>query len=277
MVTSEWRRIGGSYHTLGFPSLQRDLVGVRVTDAFTTLEDALAVTVGFERDHDNLDDTKPATTSNSAGFVSANWQAVPDGLMLTGAVRIGARSNDLSSGQDGALDEQSKALSAGVSIPVALFTGLATRVSLNGSLIDRDDPLNPQNGSRDMYYLAGIHGETPERASSGALLLGLNQSELTGFPNESTTLLRVVGSGRYRVAPQWALLLDGGYITATSDQLSTNGPSYSRVEGLGGVELEWMTTTTVTLTGGVIDYADERFPTRDTRELVARLRVSRNF
>lgn len=277
LVTTEWRRVGGSYHTLGYPSLQRDLAGVRVADAFTAVDDALAVTVGFERDQDNLDETKLATTSTTSGFVSANWQASSTGVMLNGSVRVGARSNDLSRGQDGAMDEQNKAISAGVSVPVALLSGFTTRLSLNGSLIDRSDPLNTLHGSRDLYYLAGLHGETPDRVSTMALLVGLNQSELTGFANETTNLFRVVGTGRRQVATDWSLLFDGTYTGASSDELSQNGPSYTRLEALGGVELLWQATTTLALTGGVIDYADERVPTRDSRELIVRLRVSRNF
>jgi hypothetical protein len=277
LVTTEWRSIGAAYYTLGYPSLQRDLSGVRVSDAFTALDDALAVTVGFERDHDNLDDSKLATTTTSAGFLSANWQASPTGVMVSGSLRLGSRASDAAAGQDGAMDERNRAISAGVSIPVDLLSGLETRVSLNGSLIDRDDPLNPLHGSRDLYYLAGLHGETRERESTMALLLGLNQSELTGFTNETTDLFRVVGTGRHRVAPEWTVLLDGSYTGASSHESAQNGPHYTRVEALGGVELEWRATTTLALTGGVIDYADERFPTRDSRELVARLRVSRNF
>jgi hypothetical protein len=277
LLTTEWRRVGGAYHTLGYPSLQRDLAGVRVADAFTAVDDALAVTVGFERDQDNLDDNKLATTTTSAGFVSANWQASPTGVMVSGAVRIGSRGNDLSAGQDGALDERNKAISAGVSYPVPLLSGFATRLSLNGSLIDREDPLNTLHGSRDLYYLAGVHGETPERESTLALLFGLNQSELTGFDNETTNLFRVVGTGRHLVATDVSLLFDGSYTGAGSDELSQSGPSYTRLEGLGGVEYVWRATTMLTLTGGVIDYADERVPTRDSRELVVRLRVSRNF
>jgi hypothetical protein len=79
------------------------------------------------------------------------------------------------------------------------------------------------------------------------------------------------------VATDVSLLFDGSYTGAGSDELSQNGPSYTRLEGLGGVEYVWRATTMLTLTGGVIDYADERVPTRDSRELVVRLRVSRNF
>jgi hypothetical protein len=128
-----------------------------------------------------------------------------------------------------------------------------------------------------MYYLAGFNGETDTRESTAALLFGLNQSELTGFVGEKTDLIRVVGAGRHQLTPEWAVLADANYTKATSDEASATGPRYSRLEGLAGVELEWRQTTTVTFTAGTIDYSDVRFPNRDTREVVARLRVSRNF
>jgi hypothetical protein len=277
LLSAEWRSIGGSYYTLGFPSLQRDLTGFRVSDSFTALADALALSVGYEQDQDNLDDTKLLTTTNTAGFLSASWQETPSSVLLTGSARIGARSNNLARGVDGAMDEHSKAISAGVAVPVDLLTGFTTRLSLNASMVDRDDPLNPQRGTKDMYYLAGFNGETDTRESTAALLFGLNQSELTGFTDEKTNLVRVVGAARHRLTTEWSVLADANYTKAASDDASTTGPRYNRLEGLGGAELEWRATTIVTLTGGMIKYSDERFPNRDTRELVARLRVSRTF
>jgi hypothetical protein len=277
LFSAEWRSIGGAYYTLGFPSLQRDLTGFRISDSFTAVDDALAMSIGYEQDQDNLDDDKPATTTNTAGFVTASWQATPTSALLTGSARIGTRSNNLPRGQDGAMDEHTKSISAGVAVPVALLTGFATRVVLNASMVDRDDPLNPLRGSKDMYYLAGLNGETDTRESTAALLFGLNQSKLTGFAAETTDLIRIVGAARHRLTTEWSVLADGNYTKATSDEASQNGPRYTRLEALGGAELEWRATTIVTLTAGTINYADVRFPNRDTRELVARLRVSRTF
>ena len=55
------------------------------------------------------------------------------------------------------------------------------------------------------------------------------------------------------------------------------GLDYNRIEALAGAEYEFRATTLVGLTFGVIDYTDNLFANRDTRELIARLRVSRTF
>jgi hypothetical protein len=65
----ERRSIGGAYHSLGYTSLQRDVRGFRIRDSFTLLRDALVVSAAYEQDHDNLDDSRPASTKNSGGVM----------------------------------------------------------------------------------------------------------------------------------------------------------------------------------------------------------------
>ncbi|HUF76657.1 MAG TPA: hypothetical protein VMM35_10280 [Longimicrobiales bacterium] len=278
LLVGEWRSIGGSYYTLGYPSLQRDRAGIRLRDSFSALSDALVVSVGFETDEDNLDDVKSATTTSQGIFGNVSWQESPNGLGLTGAVRIGSRTNDLTSGQDGALDEKSTALSGGASVPLGAFSDYRTRLSLNASVINRDDDFNTASGSRDLYLLGGVHGETDSRESMGALLFGVNRSELTGFANVVTNLYRATANGRHRVAPQWVATFDGAYTAARSPvEAGAMGVGYNRMELLGGAEFEWQGHTTVGFTTGLINYADQLDASRNTRELLARLRVSRSF
>lgn len=278
LLSAEWRSVGGSYYTLGYAALQRDRAGIRIRDSFTALDDALVMSVGLERDQDNLDDVKLATTTASGVFANANWQAVPDGLALSGTVRVGTRANDLQPTAGGAIDEQTRMLSAGASIPVGQLAAFRSRVSLNASVIDREDPVNPQSGSRDLYLLGGLHGESASRETTGSVLLGVNRSELTGFSDATTNLYRFVATGRHRVAPQWIANLDGSLTAARSpEEAGEMGLDYDRSELLGGGEYEWMATTTIGFTAGVVSYADHRFEGHDTRELVARLRVSRSF
>ena len=103
---------------------------------------------------------------------------------------MGVRSNDLVRGADGALDERTVSLSGGTSIPLATVSGVFTRLSLNASIVDRDDPQNPVAGSRDLYLLGGLHGQTDDQESMGSLLLGFNTSELTGVVDSNTDIVR---------------------------------------------------------------------------------------
>ena len=52
---------------------------------------------------------------------------------------------------------------------------------------------------------------------------------------------------------------------------------YNRMDLMGGAEFEWMISTTIGFTGGVVSYVDNAYAGRDTREVIARLRVSRSF
>jgi hypothetical protein len=278
LLVGEWRSVGGSYHTLGYQALQRDRAGFRLRDSFSALADALVMSVGIERDHDNLDDVKTTTTTTSTVFGTANWQASPSGLGLYATVRVGTRSNDLTRGFDGALDEQTLSLSGGASVPIGQISGYATRLSLNASIIDRDDPENALSGSKDLYLLGGLYAETEDRESTGSVLLGMNTSELTGVPDSKTDIFRLAASGRHRLTTEWAGTADGSYtIASSSDATGPSGLDYNRIELLGGAEYEWRISTLVGLTLGMISYTDNLFPTRDTRELIARLRVSRSF
>ena len=278
LLVAEWRSVGGSYHTLGYQAMPRDRAGFRLRDSFSAAHDALVVSLGYERDEDNLDDIKPATTTTSALFATANWQATPNGLALYGTARLGGRTNDLARGEAGALDEQSTALSLGSSVPLGMLSEYRTRLSLNVSVVNREDPLNPQSGSEDLYLLGGLHAETQSQTSSGSLLLGYNTSELTGFANTSTDIVRLATNGRHRLATEWVGTLDGSYTTASSPEAAGDlGVDYSRVEAAAGVEYEWRFTTVIGITAGVISYTDNLFSGRDTRELIARLRVSRTF
>lgn len=278
ILSVEWRSIGGSYYTLGYPALQRDRRGIRIRDSFTLLDNALALSAGFERDEDNLDDVKPATTTNTGVFATLSWQRSAQSPAVVASVRQGTRKNDLAVAQDGALDETNQAFSVGASYPVGSLRGLRTKLNLNLSFIDRDDPANPTAGSQDRYYLGGFQGETPDRSTELTLMYGLNQSTLTGFANAQTDFHRLVLNGRQLVAPRWTATLDGTYTAATSPQAAADlGLKYNRLELLAGAEFEWSAASFITFSAGVISYKDQRFPSRDTREVVTRLRVTRAF
>ena len=277
LLTAEWRSVGMDYYTLGHPGLQRDWRGLRVRDSFSLLRDALFVTAGYEQDRDNLDGSAPATTRGRNGFATLTWQA-PREVMVTGSLRLGTRGNGLAEGTPGALDQSTLAASAGVAVPVGVLAAFRTRVSLNGSWVERSDPANPIADTRDLYLLAGVQGETPSRATSFSLLAGQNRSELPGFLNGSTTFDRLSAAGRRQLNERWAVRFDGGITAARSPAAATApGPRYTRTEALGGGEFAWRRDALITLTAGVVTYADERTPGLDTRELVARIRLSRAF
>lgn len=276
-VSAEWRQVGMDYYTLGHPGLQRDWRGLRVRDSFSLLRDALFVTAGYEQDRDNLNGSAPATTRGQGGFASLTWQA-PRDVLVTGTLRLATRDNGLAEGTPGALDQSTLAASGGIGVPVGSLAAFRTRVSLNGTWVERSDPANPVSDTRDLYILAGVQGETESRGASFSLMAGQNRSESPGLPDGSTTFDRLTAAGRRQLTDRWAVRFDGGFTAARSPANATApGPRYTRTEALGGGEFAWRPDALITVTAGVVDYADRRFPGLDTRELVMRLRLSRAF
>jgi hypothetical protein len=276
LFSAEWRSVGMDYQTMGHPGLQRDWRGLRVRDSFSLL-DALFVTAGYEQDRDNLDGSAPATRRGQGGFASVTWQA-PRDLLLTGSLRLATRANGLAAGTPGALDESTVAASGGVLVPVGLLAAFRTRMSLNGTWVERSDPANPLSGTRDLYVLAGVQGETESRGTSFSLMAGQNRAEFPGLAGGSTTFDRLTASGRRQLTERWAARFDGGLTAARSpESAGVAGPRYTRAEALGGGEFAWRPDALLTFTAGVVDYTDRRIPGLDTRELVMRIRLSRAF
>jgi hypothetical protein len=276
-VSGEWRSVGVDYYTLGHPGLQRDYRGWRIRDSFSFPGDALFVTAGFESDRDNLDGSALATTTNRGAFATVTWQA-PREMLFTGSFRLGTRGNDLAASTPGALDQTTHTLTAAAQVPVALFPAFRTRVSLNGSYISRSDPANPLADTRDLYFLAGIQGETLDRDMDLSLLAGQNVSDFPELDGGSTTFDRLVLAGRRRLSERWTARFDGAFTNARSPSTAAvPGPRYTRTEALGGGEFTWRQDTAITFTAGVVSYADKRVPALDTRELVARIRLSQAF
>jgi hypothetical protein len=283
MVSFEYRHVGGSYYTLGYPSLQRDQAGFRIRDSFTVLGNALALSAGVERFQDNLDEIKPATTTSTGVFADASWQPSRDRIGLTGSFRVGSRSNGLASGTDGAMDEGNWAVSGGITYPflqapLGFLDRYRTEALLNVSLINRDDPQNPTVGSKNIFVLTGLRGETPDRGSEFSVLYGINRSELTGFDDATSTFHRAMANMKRPVRPRWSGTLDGTVTLARSpESVEVMGVDYNRFEVMAGAQWEWEATSLVTFGVGFASYSDSRFDDRDTREILTRIRVSRAF
>lgn len=276
-LSGEWRTVGVDYYTLGHPGLQRDYRGWRIRDSFSLPGDAFFVTAGIEQDRDNLDGSALATTTNRGGFATLTWQA-PREMLFTGSLRLGTRENDLAANSPGALDQSTRTFTAAAQVPVALFPAFRTRVSLNGSFISRSDPANPLADTRDLYFLAGIQGETLDRDMDVSLMAGQNQSEFPEIDGGSTTFDRLVFAARRRFTERWTARFDGSYTGARSEaDAAVPGPRYTRTEALGGGEFTWRENMAITFTAGVVSYGDKRTPALDTRELVARIRLSQAF
>jgi hypothetical protein len=276
-VSAEWRSVGVDYNTLGIPGMQRDWRGLRVRDTFSLLRDALYVSAGYEQDRDNLDGSAAATTRARAGFATLSWRAPGDAL-LSGSLRLGSRGNGLAAGAPFALDQGTLSASAGAVVPLALFPSLRTRLSLNGSWVTRSDPANPVADTRDLYYLAGIQAETPERTADVSLLFGQNRSDFPGITDGGTTYDRVTATGRRRISERWTARLEGGLVVARSpEDAGAPGPRYTRAEALGGGEFAWTEEARVSVDAGVVTYTDRRASGRDTRELLLRVRMSQAF
>jgi hypothetical protein len=283
MVSFEYRNIGGSYYTLGYPSLQRDQAGFRIRDSFTLLGNTLALSAGVERFQDNQDDIKPATTTSSGIFADASWLPSRDRVGLTGSFRVGSRRNGLASGADGAMDESHLAVSGGVTYPfadapVGFLDRYRTMVLLNVSLINRDDPRNPTVGSKNVFVLGGLRGETRDRDGEFSVLYGINRSELTGFDDANSTFHRLMANVQRPVRPRWTGTLDGTLTLARSpESLEVMGVDYNRFEMMAGARWEWEATSLVTFGLGFASYSDSRLDNRDTREILTRIRVNRAF
>jgi hypothetical protein len=111
-----------------------------------------------------------------------------------------------------------------------------------------------------------------------SLLAGQNRTDFPGLEGGRTVFDRLVLAGRRKLGPRWAARFDGAFTGARSPDLATApGPRYTRTEALGGGEFNWRDDVGVTFSAGVVSYADRRVPGLDTRELVARVRLSRAF
>ncbi|HUH11574.1 MAG TPA: hypothetical protein VMK65_00635, partial [Longimicrobiales bacterium] len=278
MLSVEFRSVGGSYHTLGYPSLQRDRRGVRVRDSFTLFQDALAVYVGFEQDRDNLDAIKPATTTSRGTFATVSWQPSALSPGVSASLRLGTRNNPLAPAEIGARDEQNRIITLGATLPVPLTDRLRTRLLGNVSLIDREDAANPAVDARERYYLGGVQAETPTRSTEGSLMVGLNRSELPGLDAEVTDFHRATAYLRHAFTQRWSGILDGTLTGARGGAIEgVAGLDYDRTELLAGGEFAWTPQAVLSFSAGVATYSDALAADRDTRELLARLRMSRSF
>ncbi|MGQ0813659.1 MAG: hypothetical protein ACT4O1_04265, partial [Gemmatimonadota bacterium] len=272
---AEWYSIGGSYYSLGYTALQRDRRGIRVYDSFTLINNSLVAAAGYDRDRDNLDESKLATTTSSGMFANLSWQQSRDAVLLSVSARVGSRLNNLPSTQAEAIDETNQAFSAAVGLPLGRFAGLRTRLNLNAAFIDRSDPANADADTRDTYYLGGIQAETAERTSDFSVAYGINRTEFGG--TSGTDFGRLLVSGRRQLATGIAALIDVSRVAASSDATSTFPIDYNRLELIGGGEFEVIRSTLLTVNAGVISYSDGRDSSLDTKETIARVSLRRAF
>ncbi len=272
-----WRRVGGSYYTLGQTSLQRDRSGIRIQDTFRMLENTLGVTVGWESYDDNLDDTKPATTGTSSLTLDVSWQPDPLSPGFAIGYRTFNRENDLDTVGGGGVSEGTNTYSAGAFLPVSVLSGLRSRVNLNWTSVGRDDALNNLAGANNRYYLLGFASRFEDRPTEFSVNYGLNTSELTGY-DVQTTFHRVLLKGRHGLSSRIFATGDVTFTSATSpEDAASLGLSYNRTELIFGGEYYWTTTSYASLRAGFGSYKDNRRAGLDTTELTLRLRLVRSF
>ncbi len=273
-----WRQVGGSYYSLGYSSLQRDRDGIRVQDTFRLFNDRLGVTVGWENYSDNLDDTKPTTTSNSALTLDLFWQYDPQAPGFALGYRDYARKNDQEDIGQGAIDESTGTVSAGAFVPVQIVNGLNTRFNMNYTTIGRDDVRNPLTGTKNTYLLFGMNNSFENRPTQFSLTYGINTSELTGYDDATTTFHRVMFRGRHAFTQKLAGLADVVATYATSPPEAGNlGLSYNKTEFTAGGEYYWKATSFASLRAGLVSYTDNRRVGLDTNQFVVRLRITQAF
>ena len=276
-----WRSVGGSYYTLAQPSLQRDRAGLRIQDSFRLFDDQLGVTLGWEQYNDNLDNSKPATTDNSALTLDVMWQSDPAAPGLMMGYRGYGRQNDLNTLAAGGIDENTTTYSFGGFMPTGNLGGLRTQLNVNYTRVGRDDSLNPQTENTNSYYLVSIRGRHPSRPDDYALTYGLNtldQAVATGpatFESSETTFHRLQLRGRRAFTSRWFGTAD--LLLTTASTSSAYGLDYGKQEIFGGAEYYWSRTSNVSLRAGFINYADNIRTGVDTSELAVRLRLTQGF
>ncbi len=273
-----WRSVGGSYYTLGQPSLQRDRTGLRIQDNFRLFKSALGVTVGWEKYGDNLDDTKPATTGTSALTLDVFWQPNPASPGFTVGYRTFGRQNDLATLAGGGMDENTATYSGGISVPVTVISGLRSRINLNYMNIGREDALNPLTGTNNIYYLVSLQSRFEDRPTEFSIQYGLNTTELTGFTDARTTFNRLVFKGRHGLTSRLFGIGDLAYTGASSPAAAgAFGFEYTRLSLLAGAEYRWTQTWWASLQAGFGSYSDKRRSGLDTTQMQLRLQLNRAF
>lgn len=278
LIGARWRSVGGSYYTLGYPSLMRDRSGFRIQDSFSLLEERLRVTVGWESYNDNLDDMKPTTTGTSALTLDLYWQQEPTSPGFSLGYRNYARQNDEQNPANGGLDESTGTISAGAFVPVSLVGGIRSRLNLNILSVGRDDVRNPLTGTKNNYYLLGLSNSFLDRPTDFAISYGMNTSDLTGYPDATTTFHRVLLQGRHTFSQNWNGIGDIVMTRAVSpEDAGAFGLDYSRWEMTGGAEYYWKATSYASLRAGFISFTDNRRTGYDSTQLVVRLRVTQAF
>jgi hypothetical protein len=275
---ARWRSVGGSYYTLGQPSLQRDRSGLRIQDTFQLFRNALGITVGWESYGDNLNDTKPTTTATSAVTVDLFWQPDPASPGFTVGYRTFGRQNDLATLAGGGMDENTATYSGGISVPVTFISGLRSRINLNYTNVGREDALNPLTGTNNIYYLVGLQSRFEDRPTEFSIQYGLNTTELTGFTDARTTFNRLVFKGRHGLTSRLFGIGDLVYTGASSPAAAgAFGFEYTRFSLLAGAEYRWTQTWWASLQAGFGSYSDQRRSGLDTTELQLRLLLNRAF
>ena len=276
-----WRRVGGSYYTLGQTSLQRDRAGLRIQDTFRMMKNTLGVTVGWESYSDNLDETKPGTTDTGSLTLDVAWQPDPLSPGFAIGYRTYNRQNDLSTVGAGGVQEDTNTYSAGAFIPVRILSGLRSRINLNWTSVGREDKRNSQTGTNNRYYLLGFASRFEDRPTEFSLTYGLNTSDLTGFANAETTFNRVLLKGRHGLNNRLFATGDLMLTTASSPEPASGqqvmGLKYTRTEFTVGGEYYWTTTSYASLRAGFGSYTDNRRTGLDTTEFTLRLRLVRSF
>jgi hypothetical protein len=272
-----WRSVGGSFYTLGQPSLQRDRSGLRIQDTFRILQNALGVTVGWEKYSDNLDETKPVTTATSALTLDVFWQPDPARPGFSLGYRTFGRNNDLLASADGGMDENTSTYSGGAFIPVRLFGGMRSRININYANVGREDALNSLTGTKNTYYLIGLSNRFDDRPTEFTVTYGLNTAELTGY-DAQTTFNRLLFKGRHGFTSKVFGIADLTYTGASSpESAGALGFAYNRLSAVGGAEYRWSQSWWASLEAGFGSYTDDRRSGLDTTEMLLRLRLNRTF
>jgi hypothetical protein len=272
-----WRRVGGSYYTLGQTSLQRDRSGLRVQDTFSLFQNALAVTVGWENYDDNVNESKFTTTGTSSLTLDLMYQQDPNTPGFALGYRSYGRQNDLTDRAQGGIDELTSTYSAGAFLPVNVFNGVNSRINMNFSSIGREDGVNPNTGTNNTYYLLGLYNRFLDRPTEFSVTYGLNTSELTGF-DAQTTFNRVLVKGRHGLSERLYATADLSLLTASSPaSAGLLGLKYSRTAFMFGGEYYWTSASYASLRAGYGTYRDDRRTGVDTSEFSLRLRLVRGF
>ncbi len=194
---------GNEYQSFGQTFLRKDIKGFNFLDRIRLFKNRFFVTVGYERLEDNLQDTKPATTTLKNTNISLSLYPRTNFPNITVGYARYDNDNELAVvGVDSANAIKDKTNRLFGQLSYDFTAGIRHSANLNFSTSDRDDETFRQADVKTttVGFQLNSTWTAPLTTSLG---ISLNQNEISGSAFDYTTVLL---SGRYRFLADKLLL-----------------------------------------------------------------------